>query len=569
MAVPRYIRVFTQPGFLLFSLGLLHLGLLQNPTSPTGKFLLLGHFGTVLLWQPLINAQRQFSLVELLFGLVALGALGIFMSWGVMLVWLFLLIGAIGGRLYLYARWRVRLPLWLALVYLALACVGLVIPEILKGVIIIPELLRTFFIWAPMPLALLTLVLGEPAEESRDAVPLDLVGGVIIVFVLMTVLLGAIALMFVKGMAYLEALMSSLMLVALLLLMLAWIWRPRQGLGGLGLSLMRKMLSGNTPFEAWLEAVANLATSEESPENLVREAFSLMATWSFVRGVRWRLGREGRFGDECDVSQIGCVTPHSAHFWHGTISVDIYTPWEIGATSLWQLDMMVRVLAEFHLAREQTRHLLALGYLRAVHETGARMTHEIKNLLQSLDTLCFAMSQSEGRTPVEVQAMLSRQLPAISERLHDALDRLRQPKPEDLRATDASEWWASLQERITDHRVAFRRRGERDVGAQLYAALFDLVVDNLLRNAMEKSSCRKIEVELSTLNGACSLDVRDDGDAIPADRTECLFVVPLPSESGLGIGLYQAGRLAESVGFRLSLMENRSGCVRFRLDPQS
>jgi hypothetical protein len=43
---------------------------------------------------------------------------------------------------------------------------------------------------------------------------------------------------------------------------------------------------------------------------------------------------------------------------------------------------------------------------------------------------------------------------------------------------------------------------------------------------------------------------------------------PVASEDGLGIGLYQAARQADSQGYRLALAENRSGRVVFTLSPQ-
>jgi hypothetical protein len=41
------------------------------------------------------------------------------------------------------------------------------------------------------------------------------------------------------------------------------------------------------------------------------------------------------------------------------------------------------------------------------------------------------------------------------------------------------------------------------------------------------------------------------------------------SANGLGIGLYQAARLAEKYGYALTLAENRDGMVYFALAPSS
>jgi hypothetical protein len=46
-----------------------------------------------------------------------------------------------------------------------------------------------------------------------------------------------------------------------------------------------------------------------------------------------------------------------------------------------------------------------------------------------------------------------------------------------------------------------------------------------------------------------------------------LFRGPVASETGLGIGLYQAERLLEQAGLTLSLAINEPGRVCFRLAP--
>jgi sensor histidine kinase regulating citrate/malate metabolism len=61
------------------------------------------------------------------------------------------------------------------------------------------------------------------------------------------------------------------------------------------------------------------------------------------------------------------------------------------------------------------------------------------------------------------------------------------------------------------------------------------------------------------------LMVCDNGSAIPDAIASSLFLGPVTSESGYGIGLYQAARYAKAAGYRLELAENRPGRVCFRL----
>jgi len=57
--------------------------------------------------------------------------------------------------------------------------------------------------------------------------------------------------------------------------------------------------------------------------------------------------------------------------------------------------------------------------------------------------------------------------------------------------------------------------------------------------------------------------VIDTGDAVPEDKASQLFTGPLESQKGLGVGLYQAARMAAQYGDELALIDNLPGRVRF------
>jgi C4-dicarboxylate-specific signal transduction histidine kinase len=106
-----------------------------------------------------------------------------------------------------------------------------------------------------------------------------------------------------------------------------------------------------------------------------------------------------------------------------------------------------------------------------------------------------------------------------------------------------------------------------DADAQVPKALFDSVADNLLQNAIAKraaGSDLRIRVSIDCARGP-ALRVQDNGSAVPADVAASLLRAPVRSSTGLGIGLYQAARLAERSGYALALAENRDGAVCFSL----
>jgi sensor histidine kinase regulating citrate/malate metabolism len=72
-------------------------------------------------------------------------------------------------------------------------------------------------------------------------------------------------------------------------------------------------------------------------------------------------------------------------------------------------------------------------------------------------------------------------------------------------------------------------------------------------------------VALDCRDGVARLRVCDSGRAVPPPIATDLLRAPVSSRGGLGIGLYQAARQAESAGYRLALESNRDGEVCFAL----
>jgi sensor histidine kinase regulating citrate/malate metabolism len=130
---------------------------------------------------------------------------------------------------------------------------------------------------------------------------------------------------------------------------------------------------------------------------------------------------------------------------------------------------------------------------------------------------------------------------------------------------DAASWWARLQDRYAHVPVDWQ--GAAEPGATLPAGLFDSVAENLLQNALAKR-LREPGLVIAVAFVGCELIVSDSGSAIPNDLANALMNEPVSSDDGLGIGLYQAARHAESLGYRLALAENQAGSVVFRLSPR-
>ena len=103
---------------------------------------------------------------------------------------------------------------------------------------------------------------------------------------------------------------------------------------------------------------------------------------------------------------------------------------------------------------------------------------------------------------------------------------------------------------------------------QVPSDLFDSVADNLLQNAVRKSEgdpAFRVEVAMAGDVANVVLSVTDNGEPVSDAVARGLFEAPVPSQAGLGIGLYQAARQARQHGYQLLLARNERGCVRFEI----
>jgi C4-dicarboxylate-specific signal transduction histidine kinase len=100
--------------------------------------------------------------------------------------------------------------------------------------------------------------------------------------------------------------------------------------------------------------------------------------------------------------------------------------------------------------------------------------------------------------------------------------------------------------------------------------LFDSVADNLIENALKKSTESvglSVRVIFSAV-GRGTLTVSDNGRAVSRSAAQDLFSAPVHSQTGFGVGLYQSSRLAADFGYTLSLATNEIGNVSFVLASQ-
>jgi signal transduction histidine kinase len=180
--------------------------------------------------------------------------------------------------------------------------------------------------------------------------------------------------------------------------------------------------------------------------------------------------------------------------------------------------------------------------------------------------LCAVAAREHNRDSAELQALIRRQLPVITQRLSETLAKLQRPDAAAETYVPVQTWWDALGRQYRGEGVEFEAQAFSPE-ARLPRSLFDSVADNLIRNALAKRTAERgtrVRVSLDC-DSSIALRVRDSGSAVPPEMENTLLRAPVDSASGLGIGLYQAARQAEQAGYRLSLESNRDGEVCFAL----
>jgi signal transduction histidine kinase len=387
-----------------------------------------------------------------------------------------------------------------------------------------------------------------------------------LMLLLVVIILGSFTFMTLRRMPYLEALTYTVFLTAGAVLLVALAWNPRSG--GVGVFFARYLFSIGLPVEKWLHFLAELSQAEARPERFLEEALSALLRLQWVAGVQWRATIEGdRQTGERQAGELGSRTAYALEYATEQLELTIYSRYRLSPALRWHLHLLGQLLGEFYAAKLREEKLRQASYLQAVYETGARMTHDIKNLLQSLSVLTSVAREDEAtRNPAQLQALLRRQLPLIERRLADTLAKFQRPQAAGETYVGARAWWEALGRQYRAEGVELASPAP-PAGARLPRSLFDSVADNLMRNALAKRAAdERVRVRVSLDCGErIALRVCDSGAAVPPELAATLLRAPVSSRNGLGIGLYQAARLAESSGYRLELEENRDGEVCFAL----
>jgi signal transduction histidine kinase len=534
----------------------LHVDIWGDLSGLQSYALLVAHFGFFLLWQPLWEKGHSVQLLQVAAAVALFLIAYTWLQWWLLGLWVVLLIGLVSSRI-LYAGAPRPYYLLAVLTLVTELLIGIV-PAVVRPIILPGTVGGTFAYLLLVPILL--IMAGSPDPRAQTGrVQVDLLHGLLASALVSLVALGSIVITNLTDADYVDGLIAAVFTTALSLLAISWLWNPRVGFTGLGVLLNRYMLTIGGPFEQWLTQLSELTDRPGlSPEAFLRRATELMLQHEWLNGIEWS-------GDYLDIT-LGEQRGPSILFRQGSLLARVFFRSQPGTALQLHTRLLLRMVAQFYNAKQREFEQRTQAQLQVIHSTGARLTHDIKNLVQSLQGLLSAARNIPAEREGELKELLVRQLPLINERLNRTLEKLRAPGSAEIRVGSLQDWWRELKHRFEGRGLRFADSGGEAMGIPL--ELFDSVAENLIENAIHKRQYQpgiEIEVALESGHEGVTLRVCDSGSIIPEGEAERLFSEPSESGQGLGVGLYQSADLARRLNYRLRLVENRQGRVCFEL----
>ena len=537
----------------------LHALLVWGEASHLYSALFLCHYGFFLLWQPVLHQGKKLTWPTITTVVAGAAFAFFYVNWWATAFWIAGLFALIGGRVLSSDSAKSRLPNLLAATYLLTVLLLWVVPKLLhiKADLEAATFLLTYIL-PFLPLTILFLsTRGKSVAPSQN---IDFFYTLLIFLLTIIVILGGFAIGVTWQVHYVKLLIYVVLGLAVTLVALSWLWNPSETFSGLELLMSRYLLSVGLPFETWLRKIAAHADFEPKSGDFLHESMREFAALPWVSGLLWEV--------ENAKHQVGDTSAFISTFSFERLHLTLYSRWQLSPAMYLHVQLLTQILSEFYEAKRREETISQNTYMQTFYETGSRLTHDIKNILQSLGTLTSAAEQThDAEGDARLVELIKRQLPRLNQRLAATLTKLEKPSLEKKSQAKVATWWKDFRQLNTHHQVQFESPAELPKD-DIDPEVLDSVVDNLVQNALEKAKLEanmQIKVALLPTPHFC-VEVTDTGSAVPAETAQLLFKSHVSSKNGLGVGLYHAAQQASQAGYALSLVDNRDGEVRFRLE---
>ena len=534
---------------------LVYHAIIWSPSDPILQFSMpFILYGLFLLWQPLWNKESSVNKLPTLVIAPVFALITYFFPGESLVFFGLILSGLIGSRLLSHSTFH-AFDL-LALIIIILEMVVGVVPGAFPQI----ELPNQFAGYMqPIIIVLILLFYFAPNydDKKQGSNQIDLMHGLLTSTLIFIVLLGGIVINLLYGVDYIDGLLLTVFIVSTLTIGISWFWNPGVGFSGIGVLMNRYAMTIGGPFEAWINTLTTLIEEHYlSPAEYLEAACEHLVENDWLNAIQWNFRNYKVTVGE----KIGTKLDYNLS---EKAKVQVYFKSHPGTALEQHTILLVRMAYQFYLSKLNQEKVRTHEHFSTIHHTGARLTHDVKNILQSIKTSLNILNMNQDSQ--KHQKLLRSNLTQISARLENTLNRLKAPELDaEIKLVDCSQWVTKLE---IEHRSNSRIVIQREIGNNipLPIDLFDSVIDNLINNALRKPSAKQIVVRLFSSSEIILLSVCDDGIAVDKSIENNLFKQPVSSGTGMGIGLYQAAIMAHTFGFELELSQNELGKVCFNL----
>jgi len=531
-------------------------GLLWKEDNHLSRFsLLLIVYGLFLLWQPLWVKLAHYRLAKTATPLLLFILFSYFYLDEALFFFGLLMTGLIGSRLFSYSTTR-GFDLMVISVLIIEMAIGIV-PQAFPLIYLPPAFLEWMQILTLIPILLLFLApIPDRSQQTRSQ--FDLMHGVLTTALIFIVLLGGIVINILYGVAYTDGLLLSVFIVATLAFGISWFWNPGVGFSGLGVLWNRYTMTIGGPFENWINTLTTLIEQPYiTATEFLQAACDHLVENDWLNGISWRVE-----GMSITAGKLRGVEIRHQLQQHATVT--LYFRADPGKALRQHTLLLVRMAWQFFLFKMNQEKIRAEQHIETIHHTGARLTHDIKNILQSIKASIDILEHKSDDGTGPPMRLLDQNLQQISQRLENTLHKLTAPElSAGERRQPLSLWVDEFRSEQTDPRIEYRIATGPD--PEIPVELFHSVGGNLVSNALAKSDVGHVLVDVNADDELILLTVCDDGHAIAEGVVDKLFRRPVSSGKGMGIGLYQSAMMAHAHHYELDLVNNENGRVCFSL----
>ena len=241
-------------------------------------------YGLFLLWQPVWRNTEKLSKAAIAL-FIGVGLIGFFVvNWWLTALWLAILFGLLGGRVFSDESKATRLVHILAASYLLSMLLLWVVPKLLGASNDLEAAKFVITYLTPIMPAAIFFINKETTKNGQLPV-LDFFYTLLLMLVALILVLASYAIGTLQSVNYIQVMFIAIFGLAFVLAAFSLLWQPSTCFSGVELLMSRYLLSIGMPFEKWVKNIATLAEVESTPNGFVQAAMGEMTALPWVTGV--------------------------------------------------------------------------------------------------------------------------------------------------------------------------------------------------------------------------------------------------------------------------------------------